>query len=80
MEIHINGLKMCKITKHKYHSTQAQRSEAHYQTNQGPNKEENKAKTQMKSPYLRRTSSWPKSESPKEHVHQTWVRLGLVVM
>ena len=35
---------MCKRTKHKYHSTQAQKSEAHYQTNEGPDKGENKAK------------------------------------
>jgi hypothetical protein len=28
VEIHIKGLKMCKGTKHKHHSTQAQRREA----------------------------------------------------
>ena len=38
MGIHIKGLKMCKRTKHKYHSTQAQRREAHNQAKQGPNK------------------------------------------
>ena len=38
MEIHIKGLKMCKRTKHKYHSIQAQRREAHNQAKQGPNK------------------------------------------
>ena len=38
MEIHIKGLKMCKRTKHKYHSTQAQRREAHNQAKQGHNK------------------------------------------
>ena len=38
MEIHIKGLKTCKRTKHKYHSTQAQRREAHNQAKQGPNK------------------------------------------
>ena len=38
MEIHIKGLKMCKRTKHKYHSTQSQRREAHNQAKQGPNK------------------------------------------
>ena len=69
---------MCKRTKHKYHSTQAQRSKAHYQTNQGPDKEENKAKTQIKSPYLRRTPPWAKSRSPKELAHQKWSRLGSV--
>ena len=37
MKIHIKGLKMCKRTKHKNHSTQAQRTEAHYQAKQGPN-------------------------------------------
>jgi hypothetical protein len=37
VEIHIKGLKMCKRTKHKYHSTQAQRREAHNQPKQGPN-------------------------------------------
>jgi len=80
VEIHIKGLKMCKRTKHKYHSTQAQKSEAHYQTNQGPDKEENKAKTQMKSLYLRRTPSWHKSGSPKEHIHQKWARLALMAV
>ena len=38
MEIHIKGLKMCKRTKHKYHSIQAQRREAHNQVKQGLNK------------------------------------------
>ena len=37
MEIHKKGLKMCKRTKHKYHSTQAHRKEAHSQPKQGPN-------------------------------------------
>ena len=37
MGIHIKGLNMCKRTKHKYHSTQAQRREAHNQAKQGPN-------------------------------------------
>jgi hypothetical protein len=37
VEIHIKGPKMCKKTKHKYHSTQAQRREAHIQSKQGPN-------------------------------------------
>ena len=37
MGIHIKGLKMCKRTKHKYHSIQAQRREAHNQAKQGPN-------------------------------------------
>jgi hypothetical protein len=36
VEIHIKGLKMCKITKHKYHSTQVQRREAHNHAKQGP--------------------------------------------
>ena len=37
MEIHIKGLKICKRAKHKYHSTQAQKIEAHNQAKQGPN-------------------------------------------
>jgi hypothetical protein len=37
VEIHIKGPKMCKRTKRKYHSTQAQRREAHIQAKEGPN-------------------------------------------
>jgi hypothetical protein len=37
VKIHIKELKMCKTTKHKYHSTQAQRREVQSQKIQGPN-------------------------------------------
>jgi hypothetical protein len=47
-EIHIKGLKMCKRTKHKYHSTQVQWREAHNQAKQGPKEVENKAKPKSK--------------------------------
>jgi hypothetical protein len=39
---------MCKRTKHKYHSTQAQWREAHNQAKQGPKEVENKVKPKSK--------------------------------
>ena len=70
MESTHKGLRMCKEMEHKHHSTQSQRERPNYRTIQGPDKEDNKAKTQMKSPYLRRIPPWPKLGSPKEHAHQ----------
>ena len=48
--IHIKGLKMCKITKHEYHSTQSPKEEAHNQENQGLQQVDDKPKIQPNQP------------------------------
>jgi len=48
MEIYIKELKMCKKTKHKYHSTQAQRREAQSLEHSRPRWEEKNDKPKSK--------------------------------
>jgi hypothetical protein len=73
VEIHIKGLKLCKRTKHKYHSTQAQRKEAQSLGKSGPEHKENKAKTQHKLSQLcmKPPLAWPSpSRCPPEQGDQ----------